>query len=144
MAGSALDSILGGARVAIASAPGISAVVAPITLAQVPPQILEDRDHLGCDDNAVGLGGARRPRGRGRIALERRRPMSLIVAREVYKSYATEAVEVKALRGAALTWRQAPSPPLWVRQGAAKPRCSTSLAVWISLQAATWRSPASM
>jgi cation:H+ antiporter len=40
MAGSALGSILGGAMVAIALAFGISAVVAPMTLAQVPPQIL--------------------------------------------------------------------------------------------------------
>jgi cation:H+ antiporter len=39
MAGIALGSILGGAMVAIALAFGISVVVAPVTFAQVPPQI---------------------------------------------------------------------------------------------------------
>jgi cation:H+ antiporter len=40
VAGIALGSILGGAMVAIAFAFGLSAVVAPMTFAQVPPQIL--------------------------------------------------------------------------------------------------------
>ena len=40
MAGIALGSSLGGAMVAIALAFGISAVVAPMTFARVPPQIL--------------------------------------------------------------------------------------------------------
>jgi len=40
MAGIALSSILAGAMLAIALAFGISAVVAPMTFAQVPPQIL--------------------------------------------------------------------------------------------------------
>jgi cation:H+ antiporter len=40
MSGIALGSILGGAMVAIALAFGISAVVAPMTFAQVPPQVI--------------------------------------------------------------------------------------------------------
>jgi cation:H+ antiporter len=40
IAGMALGSILGGAMVAIALAFGISALVAPMTFAQVPPQVL--------------------------------------------------------------------------------------------------------
>jgi cation:H+ antiporter len=40
MTGMALGSILGGAIVAVALAFGISAVVAPMTFAQVPPQVL--------------------------------------------------------------------------------------------------------
>jgi cation:H+ antiporter len=40
MTGMALGSILGGAMVAVALAFGISAVVAPMTFAQVPPQVL--------------------------------------------------------------------------------------------------------
>ena len=40
VSGIALGSILGGAMVAIAFAFGLAAVVAPMTFAQVPPQIL--------------------------------------------------------------------------------------------------------
>ena len=40
VSGIALGSILGSAMVAIAIAFGVSAVVAPMTLAQVPPQVL--------------------------------------------------------------------------------------------------------
>ncbi len=40
VSGIALGSILGGAMVAVAFAFGVSALVAPMTCAQVPPQVL--------------------------------------------------------------------------------------------------------